>query len=164
MAPPQQFVAPQPRTKRRKWPWIALGVLLVLVIAAIASSGSKNSSSVTSAVNASTSPSPVASVSHDLGSKDASNDVKFGAISVDPTLGLPSVPVVITNHSSKRSNYLMSFALESADGRTQIDTGDILVQYLEPGQTTTQIGQFMTRAKLPPGAKVVLLSVDRLVS
>lgn len=73
--------------------------------------------------------------------------------------------VVVTNHSSKRSDYLITLALESADGKTQIDTADIFVQNLEPGQASPQQGIFLgTNSKPPADSKVVLKSVERTAS
>jgi len=107
---------------------------------------------------------PKSSISHALGSKDATGDVKIGKITVDSVLGFPSAPVTVTNHSSKRSNYLIEISLESADGKTQIDTADVAVDNLEPGQSTVQKAQFTTSDKLPAGAKLVIKSLDRLAS
>lgn len=79
-------------------------------------------------------------------------------------LKLPSVKVTVTNHSSKRSNYIIELSLESADGKTQLDTAPIAVNNLEAGQSTVQTGQFTTTDKLPRGARVVLKSIDRLAA
>jgi hypothetical protein len=44
--------------------------------------------------------------------------------------------VRITNHSSKRSNYVVDVVFESADGSRQLAARTVLVNDLEPGQTT----------------------------
>src|SRR5450631_2623160 len=50
---------------------------------------------------------PAPSSTPGLAAKNATGDVKFGAIRVDAKLGKPSIQVTITNHSSKRSNYIV---------------------------------------------------------
>jgi Flp pilus assembly protein TadD len=156
----------------------AVAIPLAFTLAACASSGKAGSSTTSSSTKAtastasSTSKAPTtkatsASVSHDLGAKDASADVVLGKVTVDPTLGLPTVPVTVTNHSSKRSNYIIEVALETADGKTQLASGFVSVDNLEPGQTSNQTASFfeaMNKGPLPAGAKPVLKSVDRLAS
>ena len=52
---------------------------------------------------------------------------------------LATVGVTITNHSSKRSDYLITVAVESANGHAQYDTADVYVQNPRiPCQTTSQ--------------------------
>ena len=46
--------------------------------------------------------------------------------------------VRITNHSSKRSNYVVDVVFESSDGSRQLATRSIVVNDLEPGQATQQ--------------------------
>ncbi len=89
-----------------------------------------------------------------------------GKVATQADTNLSQVPVTITNHSSKRSDYFVTVALESADGKTQIDTSTVIVQNLEPGQGTVQTGDFLaTMTTAPPaGAKVVLQSVQRTSS
>lgn len=135
---------------------VATGFLL---LAGCSSTGkSSGGGSTTAKPRAST------SVSHNIGSKDASADVTVGAVTVDSTLGLPSAPVTVVNHSSKRSHYLITIALESADGKTQIDSTIVAVNDLDPGQSAKETAQFATTEKLPTGAKAVLKSVDRIAA
>jgi hypothetical protein len=42
------------------------------------------------------------------------------------------------NHSSKTSNYLITVAFESPDGKTQLDTGNAVVNNLASGQSATE--------------------------
>ncbi|HET6832921.1 MAG TPA: hypothetical protein VFH30_03565 [Acidimicrobiales bacterium] len=46
--------------------------------------------------------------------------------------------VRITNHSSKRSNYVVDVVFESVDGSRQLATRSVVVNDLEPGQATQQ--------------------------
>ena len=114
-------------------------------------------------VTTTTFPHSAGGVSHGLGSKDANADVTVGKVVVDATLGIPSAPVTVTNHSSKRSNYIIEISLETAT--TQVDSTLVAVNNLEPGQTSTQSAQFLGAIdKSPAGAKAVIKSVDRLAS
>jgi hypothetical protein len=44
---------------------------------------------------------------------------------------------MITNHSSKASDYTVTVAFESPDGKTQLDTGNAVVAHLASGQSTS---------------------------
>ena len=52
--------------------------------------------------------------------------------------GLMASTVRVTNHSSKRSNYVVDVVFESADGSRQLAARSIFVNDLEPGQATQQ--------------------------
>lgn len=54
--------------------------------------------------------------------------------------------VLITNHSSKRSNYVVDVVFESADGSRQLAARSLFVKDLEPGQATRQEGGTLTPA------------------
>jgi hypothetical protein len=49
----------------------------------------------------------------------------------------PSATLTVVNHSSKQSNYIITVAFDSPDGKTQLDTGTATVENLNPGQTTS---------------------------
>ena len=49
----------------------------------------------------------------------------------------PDATLTVTNHSSKASNYIITVAFDSPDGKTQLDTGNADVQNLAPGQNTS---------------------------
>jgi hypothetical protein len=91
-------------------------------------------------------------------------DVTVGALTLESTLNFPQVPVTITNHSSKRSNYIVDLTIESADGKTQIDSTIVAANNLEPGQTAKETGHFFKPGPLPAGAKVVVKKVTRYAS
>jgi hypothetical protein len=50
--------------------------------------------------------------------------------------GFMASTVRITNHSSKRSNYVVDVVFESADGSRQLAARTVFVNDLEPGQAT----------------------------
>jgi hypothetical protein len=52
--------------------------------------------------------------------------------------GFMASTVRITNHSTKRSNYVVDVVFESADGSRQLAARSIFVNDLEPGQATQQ--------------------------
>lgn len=178
---PPAYVPPQPPKKKRHTGLIVTGIILgavvIIAIIATAASGGKKSdaSKTTTAAQATTSAatgpattsavpkSSASAVDKGAGSKDASADVTIGALDTSNQFAA-SVPVTITNHSSKRSSYFIELALESADGKTQLDTTPIIVNDLNPGQTSPQTGTFFATAKPPAGAKVVLKSVQRLAT
>jgi hypothetical protein len=54
--------------------------------------------------------------------------------------------VTITNHSSKRSNYVVDVVFESADGSRQLAARSLFVNDLEPGQATRQGAGTLTPA------------------
>jgi hypothetical protein len=54
--------------------------------------------------------------------------------------------VTITNHSSKRSNYVVDVVFETADGSRQLAARSLFVNDLEPGQATRQEAGTLTPA------------------
>lgn len=69
-------------------------------------------------------------VSREMGSKDASNDVKGGELTTP--YGTVEIPVTITNHSSKPSDYHVTATVYDAND-TQVDTAETFVQHVAPG-------------------------------
>jgi hypothetical protein len=181
---PQQPYAPPPgyQLKRKKrfyqrfWLfWVPIIILIVIIASVSAAGGSDSStaaddhtglSSTTGNTAAPKTSAPKPGVSKGIASKDASNDVKVGKLKVEGGgLGFGSVEVTITNHSSKRSDYAITVALESADGKQQFDTADVFVQNLEPGQSKKAEGEFLELPKkVPASAKLVLQEVERTAS
>jgi hypothetical protein len=175
--PPQQPYGPPPgyKLKRKKrfyqrfWLFWVPVIIVVIIIASVSASagGGNGSNQAGSSTNPGTSTTPQPGVSKGIGSKDASADVKLGKLKAKKILGQVSyyyVPVAVTNHSSKRSDYLITVALESADGKRQIDTASLLIQNLEPGQSKSDEGDFLTTDKVPHGTKLVLQEVERTAS
>ncbi|MGH2474868.1 MAG: hypothetical protein ACRDIL_06345, partial [Candidatus Limnocylindrales bacterium] len=54
--------------------------------------------------------------------------------------------VRVTNHSSKRSNYVVDVVFESTDGSRQLAARTVFVNDLAPGQTTRQEADTLTPA------------------
>jgi len=130
----------------KKKRFILVGVLLLIIVISVAASAGKKSDKSTSttttaaaggqAQGATTVPTTGTRSVVAPGSKSAADDVTVSTCTNDPTLNIGSVKVKVTNHSSKASNYLITVTVSSADGKTQIDTGNAAVQSLNPNQST----------------------------
>jgi hypothetical protein len=137
-------------------------IVIVIVVVTVASNKKKTDNSPAAVGSTSTSP----GVSQGLGAKNATGDVVIGKLATQADTNLSEAPVTITNRSSKRSDYFVTVALESSNGKTQIDTSTVFVQNLEPGQSSVQTADFITTltTPAPAGAQVVLQSVQRTSS
>jgi hypothetical protein len=100
-----------------------LGVACVLGAAGCSSSG-------TTSGTASGSTPTTHKVSKGLAAHAGATDVKLGRWhqANSPVFPVVTVKVVITNSSSKRSDYVIDLALESADGTMQYETTPVLVE------------------------------------
>jgi hypothetical protein len=118
--PPPAWGAPQPRGGRGCLLALAivagLSVLLVLVAAALVAR---------------------ASDSADRERLREAADVELTDC-VPTGAGFMASTVAVTNHSSKRSNYVVDVVFESANGSRQLAARTIVVNDLEPGQATQQ--------------------------
>jgi hypothetical protein len=123
--------------------------------------GAPSASAGVNSTAAKTRPAPSGPAGVD--SKAAWGDIKLGAIRIDAKHGTPSAEVTITNHSSKRSNYIVDLSIMSAGGKTRLDAAMVSAQGLASGQTTTRTVHFMTTQKLATGATLTLVGVARLV-
>jgi hypothetical protein len=85
-------------------------------------------------------------------SDSADDERRREAADVELTDCVPTSPghmastVRVTNHSSKRSNYVVDVVFESADGSRQLATRSVFVNDLEPGQITRQEAGTLTPA------------------
>jgi hypothetical protein len=159
--PPPGPVPPKKKSHKLRWTLLGLtgGIVAIIAIVSAAGGGTAKTTTPNTPTN---NQSP--GVSRGIGSQDATGDVKLGRYNTD-VIKVGHVGVTVTNHSSKRSDYMITVALESADGHTQYDTADVYVQNLEPGQTTSQDGIFTNTSTNPPAtAKLVLKSVERTAS
>jgi len=77
-----------------------------------------------------------------------SEDVKIVKCGHD-SIGNLDAKVKVTNHSSKPSDYIITIAFESANGKNQITTGDAVVNSLQPGQSTVQDANGLQSYKKP---------------
>ncbi len=111
--------------KSHKLRWVILGVVALIVVIIIASSsgGSKGSSTSSPTVQSSTGSKPLQHAS----------DVAVTSC-VPDSGGFAAAKVVVTNTSSKASNYVITVTFEAAGGATQVGTGLASVNGLLPGQ------------------------------
>lgn len=81
------------------------------------------------------------------------------------SLGGPTATVVITNHSSKASNYIVTIAFDSPDGKTQLGTGNAAVNDLQPGQSSApQTADSLSTTPGPAGFTCRLSDLTRYAS
>jgi hypothetical protein len=95
-------------------------------------------------------------------SHPAANDVQVKSCSNDPTLDTGQPVVTVTNHTSKASTYAITVRVDSADGKTQIETTYATVDHLAPGQTTD--ANALMSKQIPNGAVCKVAEVDRVAS
>jgi len=153
--PLPQPVPPVPPKKSHKLRNSLLGIvglIVAIVVATHAGGESKHSGSTNSGSSNS-------GVSRGLAAQDATGDVKLGPPQAPDVLGIRYETVTVVNHSSKRSDYVIDVAVQSADGKTQYDTGTALINNVDPGQTASDKVMFTNH--IPAGAKIVLKTVER---
>lgn len=107
---------------------------------------------------------PAQKASPGVDSKAAFGDVKLGAIRVDAKLGTPSANVTITNHSSKRSNYIVDLSITDGASKISVDAAMVSAPGLAPGQSVTRVAHFKTTQKLPTGASLKVVGIARLTA
>ncbi|WP_239405425.1 hypothetical protein [Frankia sp. Cj3] len=134
---------PPPKRNGKKITLVGLGVFAVLMAIAATIGSRVNAPTATVAAAPVT---PVATSAPGSTAAQASATPRALKYSEDVTItacapndiGYAAAQVVVTNHSSKPSNYLVTIAMESKDGRTQIGTGVVMVSSLAPGQSSPQ--------------------------
>lgn len=110
---------------------------LMLVLALFATLGSaddsdtKSGSSGSSGDSETTAPDDGAT---DAGQADEVDDVVVTACAKDETLPSAKATIEVTNNSSEASTYFIEIVFESADGSTQIGTGNAAIASLAPDQ------------------------------
>ena len=150
--PPVPPVPPKKSHKLRNTLLGIVGLIVAIVVATHAGGESKHSGSTNSGSSNS-------GVSRGLAAQDATGDVKLGPPQAPDVLGIRYETVTVVNHSSKRSDYVIDVAVQSADGKTQYDTGTALINNVDPGQTASDKVMFTNH--IPAGAKIVLKTVER---
>ncbi len=132
-----------------------LAVLVILIVIGVAAGGSKKTDNpatgtMPAAVTTTVAAAPVTTAAATTtaaaarpttksapaiigGNDEAKKDVTITTCAKDDA-GFVDAKVLITNHSSKASNYLVTVAFESPDGTTQLGTGIAAVNDLQPGQ------------------------------
>lgn len=137
-APPP---APPKKGSKGKYVLVGVGVLLLLATcgAVVGGSGGTNTPNGVTAQTAAAAaggqpagqaPAAPAAVEH-------AEDVQITNCASD-AVGWAEADVVVTNHSSKTSNYIINIVFESADGAQQVGTGLVAVNNLNPGQRSEQ--------------------------
>jgi hypothetical protein len=144
--------ASRPFYKKKRYYLLAL--IVVIIIAAVAG-GSSSSNKTNAASNGGT------KTLSNNGTHPPQADVAITGCSAD-SLGDLQATVKVTNHSSGRSNYVIGIAFDSKDGKTQLDTTTVLVNNLDPGQSSNQTGTTLTTAKGSYTCKVT--DVNRFAS
>jgi hypothetical protein len=169
--PPQPAYYPPAPVKRRRttplWVTITVGGAGIVIGAAVGSGGSKNtpaasSSPVTVTITAPTSgaaPAPAAAKTAPV-DKGTMADVTLGKPTFD-SFGSVTVPVAVTNHSSKTSNYIIEFEVDNAAG-IKVGDGLAATNNLTPGQKAQLSGAAMGSGD--GGTSVKLTNVTRYAS
>jgi len=94
-------------------------------------------------------------------SSSEADDVKLIACT-DDALGFVQADLEATNSSSKKSDYLVTVAIESADGKTKYGDATAYITGVEPGQTAKQTASAFDKAE--PGYVCRISDVNRSAS
>lgn len=118
---------------------VFLVIVLIIIGGSIAAGVSSNGTTDTPVVTSDdSSPSKAPAKTGTLTNNDkAAKDVAITACTADD-LGYMDAKVTITNNSSKTSNYIVTIAFDSPDGKTQLATGTAIVNDLQSGQKSPQ--------------------------
>ncbi len=136
--------------KKRLW---VLAAIVVLVIISIASAGNKTTTASSGPAN----NGGVASLS-DNHSHPPQADVEIGSCATDSQIGTTTAHLVITNHSSGRSNYLIDVEFQDASG-AQVGSGTAVANNVDAGQVAkTDAVDFVT------ATTCVIKNVNRFAS
>jgi hypothetical protein len=81
---------------------------------------------------------------------DHREDVTIASCATDQTVNAPAAKVTVKNSSSKPSDYFVTIAFESPDGKTQYDTAIAAFNSLGPGQTASDTAT-STKSGVPAG-------------
>lgn len=120
---------------------IAVGMLSVAACETTDSAGTGTKPTPTkpvvshSATKASKAPAkPKPSASKKVDSQDEYADVKVTGKGKPDSSGIAAyIPLTVTNHSSKRSNYIITLSIESKDGSQQLGQAMVAVNNVAPG-------------------------------
>lgn len=146
----------------KKKRFILGGLVALVVVASAAGAGNSDDEPTDNAGAAeSESKSDKRSISQGLGSADASDDVELTACGPDE-FGWGNAEVAITNTSSKRSDYFVTVAFESADGNEKFADAIAHSMNVEPGQRSTVEANSLT--EVPGGATCRIVEVQRTAS
>ncbi|OHV42233.1 hypothetical protein BBK14_11475 [Parafrankia soli] len=140
--PPYQ----QPPKKRKKWPFVLLG-LGVLMVVMLGGCIALIGSAAEEVANGRPLEHP--------------EDAAIATCERDAVLGLPKATVTVTNRSSEASTYTIRVSFQSQDGTVQHGEGYAAIGRLEPAQQTTQDALGGTQIPAEQTVACVLSSVQR---
>lgn len=102
------------------------------------------------------------SVGSGIGSQDASGDVKINSCGTVDSIGFRYPKVTVVNRSSKPSDYYITIVYESSDGKIKYEDSFVIVDSLNPGQSTSKEG--MPVSDVPSKAICKVTEVQRTAS
>lgn len=153
--------AMRPFYKKKRW-WLA-GAIVVIVVASVAGGGGSSTPSTdNSDTTSDTSGSTQDTVSTGFGSKDASADIVDFSCGSPDSIGFSYPSVTVKNNSSKASDYIITVTFESSDGSIKYDDSMLIINTLQPGQSTTEEG--LPVSDVPAGAVCKVTEVSRTAS
>jgi hypothetical protein len=138
--------------KKRYWTLAAVAAIIAIGVASSSSSSNKTVASNNGGTK---------TLSNN-GSHPPQADVQVTHCNTD-TLGDLQALLKVTNHSSGRSNYIITVAFTSKSGKTQLDTATSIVNDLEAGQISNQKGVTVTSAPVG-GFTCKVTEVNRFAS
>lgn len=154
-----------PQKKKHTVRNVILGIIglivVIVIISSVASGGGSKKNDDSTAKSQGNTGTKNSSGSAQKSVTDHSEDVKITKCAKDPTTEFPTATVSVTNNSSKASDYSITVAFESSDGKTQYDTGLAAVSNLAPGQSTSQDASSL-KTDVPSGFTCKVASADRL--
>lgn len=153
---------PPPAKKSHKKLWIGLGIFALLwaIGSAMGTSDSNSTSNSTSDSSDSTPSTGIKSTNS--GAHAAADDVDISTCADSAIASLPDVQVEITNHTSKRSNYMVEITLLDSSGN-KVGDGTAISNNVEAGQTATE-DALATVASGQSFTKCRIASVSRYAS
>jgi hypothetical protein len=146
-----------------------VGVIVLIAVITSAAGGGKGSagtSAVAPAAGSKSDASPASGAVSSSANKThpPAGDVAIASCAPDSDAGWVDAKVVVTNHSSKTSNYLVTIAFTSKDNATQIDTGLVAVNNLAPGQASAPQDAMGTNDAPAAGFACKAAQVERYAS
>lgn len=184
--PAWQATPPRPPGGGRRWPTsrlvlaAGLAFLAGLLIGAVAVAAGNRDDDVTAPQlilpTTTTSITSTTSTTEDAPTTTAGSDIRtFSGNQAHPPqadvgslectrnqFGDLEATATVTNHSSERSNYVVTVAFESPDGKTQLASSGGFVQDLEPGQSAPL--RVVTGTDAPAEFTCRLTEVERFAS
>lgn len=99
------------------------------------------------------------------GDEDEVDDLGAPVMDAPDAIGVSYIHIPVTNDSSKASSYMISIAVESADGATQYETTTAFLDSVEPGQSASAESMIAWGSDgAPADATVRVTKVDRTAS